>query len=115
MVRVKRGTIHTKRRKHVLEYAKGYKWQRNNKLAGARETILHAWRNAYRDRKRKKREFRALWHVQINAASRQKGLSYSKFAAGLKKAQISINRKMLANLAQDNPEIFAKIVEKVQT
>lgn len=114
MARVKRGTLHTKRRKHVLEYAKGFKWSRKNKLALARENILHAWKNAYRDRKRKKREFRALWQVQINAAVRERGMRYSQFIDSLKKHKIELDRRVMAELAKTNPEVFDKIVKAVK-
>ncbi|MCD6270942.1 50S ribosomal protein L20 [bacterium] len=114
MVRVKRGTIHTKRRKHVLEHAKGFRWGRKNKLKLAREALLHAWSYAYRDRKAKKREKRRLWQTQINAAVRKLGLSYSKFIGALKKKNIEIDRKILATLASKHPEIFEKIVEEAK-
>jgi len=115
MVRVKRGTIHTKRRRHVLEYTKGFKWGRKNKLRLAREALLHAWSYAYRDRKVKKRERRRLWQVQINAAVRKLGLSYSKFMGALKKKNIELDRKILSTLANKHPEIFEKIVEEVKS
>jgi large subunit ribosomal protein L20 len=114
MVRVKRGTIKTKRRKHILEYTKGFKWGRKNKLRLAREALLHAWSYAYRDRKVKKREKRKLWQTQINAAVRKLGLSYSKFMGALKKKNIEIDRKVLATLANKHPNIFKKIVEEVK-
>ena len=76
---------------------------------------MHAWKYAYRDRKAKKREFRQLWQIQINAACRQLGISYSKFIAGLKKNKIELDRKILSELAKNHPEIFKKIVEKVKS
>jgi len=114
MVRVKRGKIAHKRRRHLLKYVKGFRWGRKKKIKRAKEALLHAWEYAYRDRRAKKREFRALWQIQINAACRQLGLSYSKFIAGLKKNKIELNRKILANLAQNHPQIFEKIVEKAR-
>lgn len=114
MPRIKKGKARRKHKKHVLKYAKGYRFDRKSKLRAAREALLHAWTYAFRDRKRKKRDFRKLWQIQINAASRQNGLSYSKFINGLKKANILINRKMLADLAENNPEVFKKIIEKIQ-
>ena len=114
MVRVKRGKIAHKRRKHLLKYAKGFRWGRKAKYRAAKEALLHAWKYAYRDRRAKKREFRKLWQIQINAACRQLGISYSKFIAGLKKNKIELDRKILANLAQNYPQIFEKIVEKVR-
>lgn len=80
-----------------------------------KEALLHAWTHAYVGRKEKKRNFRRLWNIQINAACREHGLTYSKFIAGLKRERIELDRKILADLAQNNPEIFAKIVEKVKT
>jgi large subunit ribosomal protein L20 len=114
MVRVKRGKIARKRRKHLLKYAKGFRWGRKAKYRAAKEALLHAWTYAYRDRRRKKREFRKLWQTQINAACRQFGISYSKFIYGLKKNKIELDRKILATLAQNHPEIFEKIVERVK-
>ena len=114
MVRVKGGKFSQKRREHLLKYAKGFRWGRKTKYRQAKEALYHAWRYAYRDRKVKKREFRELWQIQINATCRQAGLSYSKFIAGLKKNKIELDRKILANLAQNHPQIFEKIVEKIK-
>jgi len=115
MVRVKRGKIASRRRKHLLEYAKGFRWGRKTKYRAAKEALMHAWKYAYRDRKAKKREFRQLWQIQINAACRQAGISYSRFIAGLKKNKIYLDRKILSELAKNHPEIFKKIVEKVKS
>lgn len=114
MVRVKKGKAAHKRRKHLLKYAKGFRWGRKSKYHQAKEALFHAWSHAYKDRKRKKREFRKLWQIQINAACREQGLSYSKFIYGLKEKKIEIDRKILAELAQNQPEIFAKIVEEIK-
>ena len=114
MVRVKRGKIAHKRRKNLLKHAKGFKWGRKAKYRAAKEALFHAWTYSYRDRKRKKGEFRRLWHIQINAACRQHNLSYSKFAAFLKKNKIELDRKILAEIAKNHPQIFEKIVEKVK-
>lgn len=114
MVRVKRGKIAHKRRKHLLKYAKGFRWGRKTKYRAAKEALMHAWKYAYRDRRAKKREFRQLWQVQINAACRQLGISYSKFIAGLKKNKIELDRKILATLAQNHSKIFEKIIEKIK-
>ena len=114
MVRVKRGKIAHKRRKHLLKYAKGFRWGRKSKFRAAKEALYHAWRYAYRDRKAKKREFRKLWQIQINSACRQTGISYSKFIAGLKKNKIELDRKILSTLAQNHPQIFEKIVSTVK-
>ncbi|XOB41441.1 MAG: 50S ribosomal protein L20 [Candidatus Nealsonbacteria bacterium] len=114
MVRVKRGKIAHKRRKHLLKYAKGFRWGRKAKYRAAKEALMHAWKYAYRDRKAKKRDFRKLWQTQINAACRQAGISYSRFIVGLKKNKIELDRKILATLAQSHPKIFEKIVEKAK-
>jgi len=114
MVRVKRGKIAHRRRKHLLKYAKGFRWGRKAKYRLAKEALLHAWRYAYRDRRVKKREFRKLWQTQISAACRQAGISYSKFIAGLKQKKIELDRKILATLAQSHPQIFEKIIEEVK-
>ena len=114
MVRVKRGKIAHKRRKHLLKYAKGFRWGRKSKYKLAKDALLHAWKYAYRDRKVKKREFRKLWQTQINAACREQGISYSKFIYGLKQNKIELDRKILADLARNHPEIFSKILETVK-
>jgi len=115
MVRVKRGTTAHKRRKHLLKYAKGFRWGRKSKYAAAKDAMYHAWEYAYQGRKNKKRNFRNLWQTQINASTREQGISYSRFISALKKNKIEINRKILADLAQKNPEIFKKIVEKIKS
>jgi large subunit ribosomal protein L20 len=115
MVRVKRGKMAHKRRKRVLKQAKGFRWGRKSKYRLAKDALFHAWTHAYQDRKKKKGQFRALWQVQINAASREKEISYSKFINSLKKNKIEINRKILAELARKHPEIFEKIIEKVKS
>ena len=115
MVRVKRGKAAHKRRKHVLKYAKGFRWGRKTKYRQAKEALYHAWRYAYRDRRNKKRDIRRLWQIQINAACRQAEISYSKFIAGLKKNKIELDRKTLSNLARDHPQIFEKIIEKAKS
>ncbi|MCK4520691.1 50S ribosomal protein L20 [Candidatus Parcubacteria bacterium] len=115
MVRVKRGTTAHKRRKNILKHAKGFKWGRKSKYKAAKDALAHAWSYAYRDRRTKKRNFRRLWQIQINAACREQGISYSKFIAGLKKNKIELDRKILSELAKKNPEVFKKIVEKVKS
>ena len=114
MVRVKRGKIAHKRRKHLLKYAKGFRWGRKTKYRLAKDALYHAWEYAYRDRRAKKREFRSLWQIQINAACRKAGISYSKFVLGLKKNKIGLDRKILADLAKNHSETFEKIVEKIR-
>ena len=115
MVRVKGWKMSHKKRKHLLKYAKVFRWGRKAKYRLAKVALMKAWRYAYRDRRAKKREFRALWQTQINAGCRQFEISYSKFIAGLKKNKIELDRKILATLSQNYPEIFKKIVEKTKS
>lgn len=114
MSRVKRGTTALKRRRNVLRYTKGFKWGRKSKERAAKEALLHAWTHAFRGRKEKKRNFRALWNVKINAAARDNGLKYSALINKLKLANIRLDRKILADLAANEPMVFAKIMEKVK-
>ncbi len=114
MVRVKRGKQAKKHKKHLLKHAKGFKWGRKNKYKLAKDALRHAWEYAYRDRKTKKRDKRRLWQTKINAACRAQGISYSRFINALKKNKIELDRKIMANLAENKPEIFAKIVEKAK-
>lgn len=111
MSRVKRGVHHVKGRKKILKAVKGYKWGRKSQIKKAQTAILKAGVRAYVDRRRKKREFRALWQIRINAAVRHYGLSYSKFIKALRDKKIELDRKTLADLAVNNPGIFKKIVE----
>ena len=115
MVRVKRGKIAHKRRKHLLKYAKGFRWGRKSKYRAAKEALMHAWTYAYRDRRTKKRDFRKLWQTRINAACRENGLTYSGFISSLKKNKIELDRKILSEISQNHPDIFKKIVEKVKS
>jgi large subunit ribosomal protein L20 len=110
MTRVKRGTIANARRKRVLAHAKGFKWTRKTKFRQAKEALLHAWTFQFADRKKKKRNFRRLWQIKINAAARENGVSYSKLIAQLKSAKIELDRKILADLAEHNPEIFKQVI-----
>ncbi len=114
MARVKRGKIAHKRRKYVLAQAKGFQGGRKSKYRLAKVALMKAWSYAYRDRKRKKREFRRLWQIQINAACRNLGITYSKFIHQLKQKNIELDRKILAQLAKEHPQIFEEIVEKVK-
>lgn len=114
MPRVKRGTIAHKKREKLLKYTKGFRWGRKSKERAAKEALLHAWTHAFRGRKEKKRNYRQLWSVQINAGARAVGLTYSKLIAALKKQNILLDRKILANLAKTEPKVFEKIVEKVK-
>ena len=103
-----------KHRKNLLKQVKGYRWGRKSKIKLARVAMLKAGVYAYRDRRTKKRLARQLWQVKINAASRDNGLSYSKLSGALKKAKIDLDRKILADLAENHPAVFAKIVEAVK-
>lgn len=114
MARVKRGTIASKRRKNLLKYTKGFKWSRNTHYRAAKEALLHAWSKAYYDRKKKKGDFRTLWQIKVGAAAKQNGISYSRFIDALKKANVELDRKVLADIAENNPEIFTKIVDRVK-
>ncbi len=110
MPRVKRGTIHTKKRRKILKAVKGYKWGRKSKIKLAKQALLKAWSNAFVGRKLKKRDYRKLWQTKIKAAVNKEGLSYSKFMNLLKKKNISLNRKSLADLAENHPNQFKDIV-----
>lgn len=113
MVRVKRGKIVHRRRKRLLKLVKGYRWGRKSKYRLAKDALTHALVHAYRARKEKKRVFRRLWQVQISAGLKKFGISYSKFLHSLKEKKIEINRKILAELAKNHPEVFEEIVKKV--
>ncbi len=111
MSRVKRGNVARKRRKKILKLAKGYRGSHSKLFRTANQQVMKALRNAYRDRRKRKRDFRRLWITRINAAARQHGLSYSQLTGKLKKANVGLNRKMLAQLAMVDPPAFAKVVE----
>lgn len=137
MARVKRGTAASKKRKKILKYTKGFRWGRKNKERAAKEALLHAWSHAFRGRKERKRDFRSLWQTKINAALRsdsgqvpstdstsslqassgqalrQENISYSRFVYRLKQSGIALNRKMLADLAEQEPRVFQTIVTTV--
>ena len=114
MPRVKRGVTAKARHKKVLNQAKGYRGRRNAVYRIAKEAVMKAGQYAYRDRRVKKREFRALWIARINAAVRELGMSYSVFMNGLKKASIDIDRKVLADLAVHDKAAFTKIAEQAK-
>lgn len=114
MPRVKRGVTARKRHKKVLKQAKGYQGARSRVYRVAKQAVIKAKQYAYRDRKQRKRQFRALWIMRINAAAREHGLSYSQFMHGLKKAEIEVDRKVLADLAIQNKQAFAAIAEKAK-
>lgn len=114
MPRVKRGTTHVKRRRNLLSKVKGFKWGRKSKIRQAKPAALKAGAYAFRDRRVKKRTFRQLWSIKINAGARANGTTYSKLIAGLKKVGIDLDRKVLAEIAEKNPGVFTKIVEKTK-
>lgn len=111
MARVTRGTRRARRRKKILKQAKGYYGTKSRSHHIAKQAVERSLSFAYRDRRQKKRTFRALWIVRINAAARQNGLSYNRLIEGLKKSGSEINRKMLADLAVRQPEAFARLAE----
>lgn len=114
MTRIKRGVAAHKRRKNLLKRAKGFDNRRSTNFALAREALLHADKYSYRDRRNKKRDFRALWLIRANAALRENGTKWSTFAGILKKQNIQINRKMLAELAVKYPAVFDKMVAGIK-
>lgn len=114
MTRVKRGTIAHKKREKILKYTKGFLWGRKSKEKLAKEALVHAWQHAYRGRKEKKRSFRALWNNKLNASLREEGTTYSKFIGLLKKNNIKLDRKVLAEIAEDHPEAWKKLVSSVK-
>jgi len=115
MSRVKRATAARKHRKNVLKHTKGFRYHRKSKFKAAKDALRHARTYAYRDRKTKKRSFRNLWNLQINAASRPLGINYSQLIHGLKNKKIELDRKILSELAKKFPEIFEKVVEEVKS
>ena len=114
MARVKGGTVTRRRRKKYLKLAKGYFGAKSKLYKTAKQAVMKSYTYAYRDRRQRKRQFRQLWIVRINAAARENGLSYSKFMNGLKKASINIDRKVLADLAVFDKPAFAKLVEQAK-
>ena len=114
MTRVKRGVVARRRHKKVLKQAKGYYGARSRVFRVAKQAVIKAGQYAYRDRRNRKRQFRALWIQRINAGARINGMSYSRFVGGLKKAGIEIDRKVLADLAVHEKAAFAAVVEKAK-
>ncbi len=114
MTRVKRGVVARTRRKKVLKAAKGYQGQRSRSFRVAKQAVIKAGQYAYRDRRQRKRQFRALWIVRINAEAREHGLSYSRFIAGLKKADIEMDRKVLADLALHEKDAFGALATRAR-
>jgi large subunit ribosomal protein L20 len=110
MSRVKRGVQANRRRKRLLKHTKGFMWTRKSKFRQAKEATLHAWSFQFADRKKKKRDFRRLWQVKINAAARDNGISYSKLIYKLKNDKIELDRKMLSDIAENHPEVFKQII-----
>lgn len=113
MSRVKRGIHHAKRRRNILRKAKGYRWGRKSKLKLAKTAVFKAGKYAYRDRRARKRDFRQLWNLRINAALRENDTTYSRFIHALKQAHIALDRKILADFAVHHPELFKAIVMQV--
>lgn len=114
MTRVKRGKTAHKKREKVLKYTKGFRWGRKSKERAAKEALLHGLSRMFKGRKEKKRDYRALWNVRINAAVRIEGMTYNAFINALKKKGVKIDRKILALIAKDEPKIFKKIVDFVK-
>ncbi len=114
MSRVKRGTLKNKRRKNILAQVKGYRFDRSKKERIAKVAIKHAGAHAFRHRRAKKREFRNLWTLRINAGVRPHGLSYSRFIDALKKGGITLDRKVLSELAQNHADTLARLVEQLK-
>jgi len=114
VARVKKGTVKRRRHNKALKLTKGYRWGRKSRIRIAYEAILHAEKFRYRDRRNKKRDMRALWHVRLNAALRPLGFSYSRFIDAAKKKNVVLDRKVLAELAVNYPNIFEKVVQFVK-
>jgi len=110
MPRVKRGTTKHKKRERLLKQTKGYRWQRKSSSRAAKQALMKAWTYQYRDRRNKKREFRRLWNVQINAAARQNNTTYSSLIHSMIQSKIELDRKILADLAEHEPETFTEVV-----
>ena len=115
MARVKRGVTAHARHKKVIKQAKGYRGRRKNTFKVAKQAVEESLQYAYRDRRAKKRDFRSLWTQRINAGAREHGISYSVFISGLKKLNISLDRKILADLAMNEPSSFKHLAEQVQS
>ena len=114
MARVKRGNVARKRRKKVLKLAKGFRGSHSKLFRTANQQVMKALRNAYRDRRRRKRDFRRLWIARINAAVRAEGMSYSQFIHKLSEKNIDLNRKVLADIAMNEPETFKGLIDSVK-
>jgi len=110
MARVKRGVSAHKKREKLLKQTKGYRWGRKSKERAARQALFKAWTYSYRDRRNKKRDFRRLWQIKINAAARENGTTYGRLIHALKQNNIGLDRKILADLAENEPETFSAVV-----
>ncbi|WP_320675906.1 50S ribosomal protein L20 [Prochlorococcus sp. MIT 1300] len=115
MARVKRGNVARKRRNKILKLAKGFRGSNGTLFRTANQRVMKALCNAYRDRRKRKRDFRRLWIARINAATRSNGISYSRFIGGLKKADVKLNRKMLAQLAVADPKSFETVLASIKS
>jgi len=113
-MRVTNAVASRRRRKRMLKLAKGYRLKRSKLYRYAKDAVYHALQYSYRDRKTRKRDFRCLWQVRINAATRAAGLTYSRFIEGLKAAKVDVNRKMLADLAATDPTAFSELIKVSQ-
>ena len=113
MPRARKGTTTVKKRRKLLRQVKGFKWNRKSKVRSARQALLKAWTYSYRDRKTRKRDKRGLWQVKINAASREGGITYSQLMGALKKQGVKLDRKILADLAENEPETFKQVLQSV--
>jgi large subunit ribosomal protein L20 len=114
MTRVKGGLLHAKRRRGILKHTRGFRWGRKSKIKVAKPAKMKAGQYAFEDRRQKKRTNRGLWNIRINAAVREFGLSYSRLIDALKKNNIALDRKILADLAENHSAVFAKVVEAVK-
>ncbi len=113
-MRVKRGIVRHRRHKKIRKLAKGYRGMRSTTFVKANEAVIRAGVNAYRDRRLKKRDFRGLWIIRLNAALRARGITYSRFIKGLKTQNILLNRKVLSELAIHDPQVFEKVLAEVK-
>src|SRR6267154_1723688 len=113
MARVKRGTMKTKRRRNILAQTKGYRFDRSTKERVAHEAIRKAGQHAFKHRRAKKREFRNLWTLRVNAAARINGMSYSRMMGAMKKANVALDRKSLSDIAMNHPEVFKRVIEQL--
>ncbi|MFA6136388.1 MAG: 50S ribosomal protein L20 [Candidatus Paceibacterota bacterium] len=113
MTRIKRGTIAHKKREKLLKKVKGFRWGRKSKERAAKEALLHSQSRSFKGRKERKRDFRRIWQVRINAASRKQGISYSQFIKKLKDNKVELDRKILSEIAQKHPQVFEMIVKSL--